>query len=72
MTYRLAPMSPSILVLTVVLLALPLALLGLAALLTPLLLGLAVFILAIYAWASAAIDEMLSALYEQRVLGALP
>jgi hypothetical protein len=23
-------------------------------------------------WASAAIDEMLSALYEQRVLGALP
>ena len=72
MTYRLAPMSPSILVLTVVLLALPLALLGLAALLTPLLLGLAVFILAIYAWASAAIDEMLSALYEQRVLGVLP
>jgi hypothetical protein len=50
MTCRLAPMSPSILVLTVVLLALPLALLGLAALLTPLLLGPAVFILAIYAW----------------------
>ena len=50
MTFRLAPMSPSILVLTVVLLALPLALLGLAALLTPLLLGPAVFILAIYAW----------------------
>ena len=50
MTFRLAPMSPSILVLTVVLLAPPLALLGLAALLTPLLLGPAVFILAIYAW----------------------
>ena len=50
MTFRLAPMSPSILVLTVVLLALPLAFLGLAALLTPLLLGPAVFILAIYAW----------------------
>jgi len=50
MTFRLAPMSPSILVLTVVLLALPLALLGLAALLTPLLLGPAVFILAIYVW----------------------
>lgn len=50
MTYRLAPMSPSILVLTVVLLALPLAFLGLAALLTPLLFGPAVFILAIYAW----------------------
>jgi len=32
MTFRLAPMSPSILVLTVVLLALPLAFLGLAAL----------------------------------------
>jgi hypothetical protein len=50
MTYRLAPMSPSILVLTGVLLALPLAFLGLAALLMPLLLGPAVFILAIYAW----------------------
>ena len=50
MTFRLAPMSPSILVLTGVLLALPLAFLGLAALLTPLLLGPAVFILAIYAW----------------------
>ena len=50
MTFRLAPMSPSLLVLTGVLLALPLALLGLAALLTPLLLGPAVFILAIYAW----------------------
>jgi hypothetical protein len=50
MTFRLAPMSPSILVLTAVLLALPLAFLGLAALLTPLLLGPAVFILAIYAW----------------------
>jgi hypothetical protein len=50
MTFRLAPMSPSILVLTVVLLALPLTLLGLAALLTSLLLGPAVFILAIYAW----------------------
>ena len=50
MTCRLAPMSPSILVLTGVLLALPLAFLGLAALLTPLLLGPAVFILAIYAW----------------------
>jgi hypothetical protein len=50
MTFRLAPMSPSLLVLTGVLLALPLALLGLAALWTPLLLGLAVFILGIYAW----------------------
>jgi hypothetical protein len=50
MTFRLAPMSPSILVLTGVLLALPLAFLGLAALWTPLLLGPAVFILAIYAW----------------------
>jgi hypothetical protein len=50
MTFRLAPMSPSILVLTVVLLALPLAFLGLAALWTPLLLGPAIFILAIYAW----------------------
>ena len=50
MTFRLAPMSPSILVLTGVLFALPLAFLGLAALLTPLLLGPAVFILAIYAW----------------------
>ena len=50
MTFRLAPMSPSILVLTAVLLALPLAFLGLAALLTPLLLGPAVFILAIYVW----------------------
>jgi len=50
MTFRLAPMSPAILVLTVVLLALPLAFLGLAALLRPLLLGPAVFILAIYAW----------------------
>lgn len=50
MTFRLAPMSPSILALTGVLLALPLALLGLAALLMPLLLGPAVFILSIYAW----------------------
>jgi len=50
MTFRLAPMSPAILVLTVVLLALPLAFLGLAPLWTPLLLGPAVFILTIYAW----------------------
>jgi len=50
MIFRLAPMSPPILVLTVVLLALPLAFLALAALWTRLLLGPAVFILVIYAW----------------------
>ena len=50
MTFRLAPMSTPIVVLTVVLLALPLAFLGLATLWTPLLLAPAVFILAIYAW----------------------
>ena len=50
MTFRLAPMSTPILVLTVALLALPLAFLGLAARWTPLLLGPAAFILAIYAW----------------------
>lgn len=50
MTFRLAPMSPSILALTAVLFVLPPAFLVLAALWTPLLLGPAVFILAIYAW----------------------
>jgi hypothetical protein len=50
MTFRLAPMSTPILVLTVVLLALPLAFLVLATLWTRLLLGPAAFILAIYAW----------------------
>jgi hypothetical protein len=50
MTFRLAPMSTPIVVLTVVLLALPLAFLGLAGLWTRLLLAPAVFILAIYAW----------------------
>lgn len=50
MTFRLASMSVPILVLTVILLALPLALLLLAARWTPLLLGPAVFILVIYAW----------------------
>ncbi len=50
MTFRLAPMSTPILVLTVILLALPAAFLGLATLWTPLLLGPAAFILAIYAW----------------------
>jgi len=50
MTFRLAPMSTPILVLTVALLALPLAFLGLAARWTPLALGPAAFILAIYAW----------------------
>jgi hypothetical protein len=50
MTYRLAPMSPEIAVLTVVLLPLPLVFLALAALWTPLLLAPALFILVIYAW----------------------
>jgi hypothetical protein len=50
MTFRLAPMSTPILVLTIILLALPAAFLGLATLWTPLLLGPAAFILAIYAW----------------------
>src|SRR6267142_1983026 len=51
MTYRLAPMSPEILVLTIVLLSLPLVFLALAAFWTmPLLLAPALFILVIYAW----------------------
>jgi hypothetical protein len=50
MTYRLAPMSPPILALTVVLLVLPPAFLLLATLWTPVLLGPAVFMLVIYAW----------------------
>ena len=50
MTFRLAPMSPPILVLTAVLFALPVAFLVLAVLWTSLLLGPAAFILAIYAW----------------------
>jgi hypothetical protein len=51
MTYRLAPMSPGILVLTMVLLSLPLVFLALAAFWTmPLLLAPALFILVIYAW----------------------
>jgi hypothetical protein len=51
MTYRLAPMSPEILVLTVVLLPLPLFFVALAFFYTtPLLLAPALFILVIYAW----------------------
>ncbi len=51
MTYRLAPMSPEILVLTIVLLSLPLVFLALAAFWAmPLLLAPALFILVIYAW----------------------
>ncbi len=51
MTYRLAPMSPGILALTMVLLSLPLVFLALAAFWTmPLLLAPALFILVIYAW----------------------
>ena len=50
MTYRLAPMSPPILVLTVALLALPPAFLLLATLWTQMLLAPAVFMLVIYAW----------------------
>lgn len=50
MSFRLAPMSPPVLALTVVLLPLPLVFLVLAALWTRLLLGPAIFILAIYAW----------------------
>ena len=51
MTYRLAPMSPEILVLTVVLLPLPLFFVALAFFYTtPLPLAPALFILVIYAW----------------------
>jgi hypothetical protein len=50
MTYRLAPMSPDVLVVTLVLLPLPLVFLVLGALWTPLLFAPAVFILVIYAW----------------------
>ena len=51
MTYRMAPMSPEILVLTVVLLPLPLFFVALAFFYTtPLLLAPALFILVIYAW----------------------
>lgn len=50
MTYRLAPMSPDVLVVTLVLLPLPLVFLVLGALWTPLLFAPAGFILVIYAW----------------------
>jgi len=50
MTYRLAPMSPDVLVVTLVLLPLPLVFLVLGALWTPLLFAPAGFILVIYVW----------------------
>jgi len=50
MTYRLAPMSPDVLVVTLVLLPLPLVFFVLGALWTPLLFAPALFILVIYAW----------------------
>lgn len=50
MTFRLAPMSPLILALTLVLLALPVVFLAAAAVWTPLLAAPALFMLVIYLW----------------------